>query len=93
MQLDDTPYTSRFIYILPNYQSTLLISLFHFLLPISKFVFLLNLSETTMKLDSMVGDIEDAVSSAINKNLRKHSPAQSSEVRIFPTLCVKDNPL
>lgn len=36
-------------------------------------------AETTMKLDSMVGDIEDAVSSAINKNLRKYSPAQSSE--------------
>lgn len=42
-----------------------------------------------MKLDSMVGDIEDAVSSAINKNLRKYSPAQSSEVRIFSTLCAK----
>ncbi|KGN43850.1 RINT1-like protein MAG2 isoform X1 [Cucumis sativus] len=30
-------------------------------------------AETTMKLDCMVGDIEDAVSSAINKNLRKQS--------------------
>lgn len=39
-----------------------------------------------MKLDSMVGDIEDAVSSAINKNLRK----QSLEVRTSPNFCVID---
>ncbi|XP_050221721.1 RINT1-like protein MAG2 isoform X2 [Mercurialis annua] len=36
-------------------------------------------AETALKLDTLVGDIEDAVSSAINKNLRKHSSKQSSE--------------
>lgn len=37
------------------------------------------LSETALKLDSLVGDIEDAVSSAMNNNLRSHS-TQDSEV-------------
>ncbi|CAK7322843.1 unnamed protein product [Dovyalis caffra] len=35
--------------------------------------------ETALKLDTLVGDIEDAVSSAMNKNLRKHSSTQSVE--------------
>ncbi|GLU12346.1 hypothetical protein SLE2022_290310 [Rubroshorea leprosula] len=36
-------------------------------------------AETALKLDNLVGDIEDAVSSAMNKNLRKRSSAQDSE--------------
>ncbi|XP_054807498.1 RINT1-like protein MAG2 [Prosopis cineraria] len=36
-------------------------------------------AETALKLDSLVGDIEDAVSYTMNKNLRKHSSAQNSE--------------
>lgn len=38
-----------------------------------------NYAETALKLDSLVGEIEDAVSSVMNKNLRKHSIKQSSE--------------
>lgn len=36
-------------------------------------------AETALKLDTLVGDIEDAVSSAMNKKLRKHSSTQSVE--------------
>ncbi|XP_057437009.1 RINT1-like protein MAG2 isoform X2 [Lotus japonicus] len=36
-------------------------------------------AETALKLDTLVGDIEDAVSNAMNKNLRKHSSNQNSE--------------
>ncbi|XP_065877150.1 RINT1-like protein MAG2 [Euphorbia lathyris] len=36
-------------------------------------------AETALKLDALVGDVEDAVSSSMNKNLRKHSSTQSSE--------------
>ncbi|WCJ35962.1 RINT-1 / TIP-1 family [Euphorbia peplus] len=36
-------------------------------------------AETALKLDALVGDIEDAVSSSMRKNLRKHSSSQSSE--------------
>ncbi|KAG6635432.1 hypothetical protein I3843_11G041400 [Carya illinoinensis] len=36
-------------------------------------------AETALKLDNLVGDIEDAVSSTMNKNLRKHSMTQNSE--------------
>lgn len=36
-------------------------------------------AETALKLDSLVGDIEDAVSSTLTKNLRKHSSTQYSE--------------
>ncbi|XAR50071.1 hypothetical protein NMG60_11004297 [Bertholletia excelsa] len=36
-------------------------------------------AETALKLDNLVGDIEDAVSSAVNRNLRKHPSAQNSE--------------
>lgn len=43
-------------------------------------VFLKFLSETALKLNSLVGDIEDAVSSAMNNNLRRHSSTQNSEV-------------
>jgi hypothetical protein len=49
------------------------------------FAFLKNLfylSETALKLDTLVGDIEDAVSSIMNKNLRKHSSTQKSGVSI-----------
>ena len=40
------------------------------------------LSETALKLDTLVGDIEDAVSSVMNKNLKKHSSTQNSDVSI-----------
>uniref|UniRef100_A0A7N0VF60 Uncharacterized protein n=1 Tax=Kalanchoe fedtschenkoi TaxID=63787 RepID=A0A7N0VF60_KALFE len=36
-------------------------------------------AETTLKLDTMVGDVEDAVSSVMEKNLRKHTSGQKSE--------------
>ncbi|KAI4343855.1 hypothetical protein L6164_011156 [Bauhinia variegata] len=36
-------------------------------------------AETALKLDTLVGDIEDAVSYTMNKNLRKHSSTQNSE--------------
>ncbi|KAH7852873.1 hypothetical protein Vadar_030313 [Vaccinium darrowii] len=36
-------------------------------------------AETALKLDTLVGDIEDAVSSTINKNLRKYASTQNSE--------------
>ncbi|KAJ0751162.1 putative EXOC6/PINT-1/Sec15/Tip20, domain 2 protein [Helianthus annuus] len=35
-------------------------------------------AETALKLDSLVGDIEDAVSFSVNKNLRKPTSAQNS---------------
>lgn len=37
-------------------------------------------SETALKLDTLVGDIEDAVSSSVNRNLRKNPSAPNSEV-------------
>ncbi|TYJ05814.1 hypothetical protein E1A91_A12G189900v1 [Gossypium mustelinum] len=36
-------------------------------------------AEVASKLDNLIGDIEDAVSSTMNKNLRKDSSAQNSE--------------
>ncbi|XP_034673541.1 RINT1-like protein MAG2 [Vitis riparia] len=36
-------------------------------------------AETALKLDSLVGDIEDAVSSTMNRNLKKHASTHSSE--------------
>lgn len=36
-------------------------------------------AETALKLDTLVGDIEDAVSSSVNRNLRKQPSAQNSE--------------
>ncbi|OIW01256.1 hypothetical protein TanjilG_10417 [Lupinus angustifolius] len=36
-------------------------------------------AETALKLDTLVGDIEDAVSYTMSKNLRKHSSDQNSE--------------
>ncbi|KAE9592082.1 hypothetical protein Lal_00012918 [Lupinus albus] len=36
-------------------------------------------AETALKLDTLVGDIEDAVSYTMSKNLRKHSSDQKSE--------------
>ncbi|XP_057459577.1 RINT1-like protein MAG2 [Actinidia eriantha] len=36
-------------------------------------------AETALKLDTLVGDIEDAVSSTTNKNLRKHPSSQNLE--------------
>lgn len=36
-------------------------------------------AETALKLDSSIGDIEDAVSSVMNKNLKKQSSVQNSE--------------
>ena len=41
------------------------------------FVFI---SETALKLDSLVGEVEDAVSSVMSKNLKKNSIPQSPEV-------------
>ncbi|CAM8927724.1 unnamed protein product [Rhodiola kirilowii] len=35
-------------------------------------------AETTLKLDTMVGDVEDAVSSVMEKNLRKHTSGRTS---------------
>ncbi|THF93885.1 hypothetical protein TEA_029810 [Camellia sinensis var. sinensis] len=46
--------------------------------------------ETALKLDTLVGDIEDAVSSTINRNLRKHSSTQNSEdVRLLAIKSIK----
>lgn len=36
-------------------------------------------AETALKLDTLVGDIEDAVSSSVNKKLRKQTSSQNSE--------------
>ena len=41
------------------------------------FVFI---SETALKLDRLVGEVEDAVSSVMSKNLKKNSIPQSLEV-------------
>ncbi|XP_021759959.1 RINT1-like protein MAG2 [Chenopodium quinoa] len=38
-----------------------------------------NYAETALKLDSLVGDIEDAVTSVMNRNLKKQSTRQHSE--------------
>lgn len=38
------------------------------------------LPETALKLDSLIGDIEDAVSSTMNKTMRKHASTKKSEV-------------
>ncbi|XP_073123934.1 RINT1-like protein MAG2 [Henckelia pumila] len=38
-----------------------------------------NYAETALKLDMLVGDIEDAVSSSMNRTLRKHSSTKNSE--------------
>ncbi|CAH1428383.1 unnamed protein product [Lactuca virosa] len=40
-------------------------------------------AETALKLDTLVGDIEDAVSSSVNKNLRKQTSAHNSEEARF----------
>ncbi|TKY44467.1 RINT protein MAG2 [Spatholobus suberectus] len=36
-------------------------------------------AETALKLDTLVGDIEDAVSFTMSKNIRKHSSSQNSQ--------------
>ncbi|KAL2336689.1 hypothetical protein Fmac_011135 [Flemingia macrophylla] len=36
-------------------------------------------AETALKLDTLVGDIEDAVSFTMSKNMRKHFPSQNSQ--------------
>ncbi|XP_073146993.1 RINT1-like protein MAG2 isoform X2 [Henckelia pumila] len=38
-----------------------------------------NYAETALKLDMLVGDIEDVVSSSMNRTLRKHSSTKNSE--------------
>lgn len=38
------------------------------------------LPETALKLDNLIGDIEDAVSYTMSKNTRRHSSDQNSEV-------------
>ncbi|KAI3504650.1 hypothetical protein L2E82_46577 [Cichorium intybus] len=40
-------------------------------------------AETALKLDTLVGDIEDAVSSSVTKNLRKQTSSQNSEEARF----------
>ncbi|CAO2835147.1 unnamed protein product [Amaranthus hypochondriacus] len=42
-----------------------------------------NYAETALKLDSLVGDIEDAVTSVMNRNLKRHSIQQYSEEILF----------
>lgn len=44
------------------------------------FLFCFYILETALKLDSLVGDIEDAVTSVMNRNLKRHSIQQYSEV-------------
>lgn len=44
--------------------------------------FFVCLSETALKLDTLIGDIEDAVSFTMTKNIRKHSSSQNSQVSI-----------
>ncbi|KAB5524853.1 hypothetical protein DKX38_022602 [Salix brachista] len=43
-------------------------------------------AETALKLDTLVGDIEDVVSSTMNKNLRKHSSTHSVEEMRLPAI-------
>lgn len=52
---------------------------------ISFFIFLY-LAETALKLDSLIGSVEEAVSSTLSKTLRKPSSVQSSEVRTIRCL-------
>lgn len=47
-------------------------------------------AETALKLDTVIGDIEDAVSSTVSKNLRKHPSApQSEEACLFAIKSLK----
>lgn len=46
-------------------------------------------AETALKLDSLVGDIEDAVSSAMNNNLRSHSTQDSEDMRFLAIKALK----
>ncbi|KAK7293007.1 hypothetical protein RJT34_15867 [Clitoria ternatea] len=47
-------------------------------------------AETALKLDTLVGDIEDAVSYTMRKNIRKHSSSQNShEMHILATKTLK----
>uniref|UniRef100_A0A5B7BIY7 Putative RINT1-like protein MAG2 n=1 Tax=Davidia involucrata TaxID=16924 RepID=A0A5B7BIY7_DAVIN len=47
-------------------------------------------AETALKLDTLVGDIEDAVSSTMSKNLRKHVSTQNSkETRLLAIKTLK----
>lgn len=46
------------------------------------FINYLFLLETTLKLDTLVGDIEDAVLSIVNRNLRKRPSSHNLEVTI-----------
>ncbi|XP_022768421.1 RINT1-like protein MAG2 [Durio zibethinus] len=46
-------------------------------------------AEIASKLDNLVGDIEDAVSSTINKNLRKDSTQNSEEIRLVAIKTLK----
>lgn len=41
------------------------------------------LPETALKLDTLVGDIEDAVSYTMNKSMRKQSASQNSQVSML----------
>nr|GEV00134.1 RINT1-like protein MAG2 [Tanacetum cinerariifolium] len=43
-------------------------------------------AETALKLDTLVGDIEDAVSSSVNRNLRKQTSFQKAEEVRFPAI-------
>ncbi|WOG91629.1 hypothetical protein DCAR_0310878 [Daucus carota subsp. sativus] len=47
-------------------------------------------AETALKLDTLVGDIEDAVSSVVNRNLRKHPSSRNLEdVRLIAIKALK----
>ncbi|RDY05642.1 RINT1-like protein MAG2 [Mucuna pruriens] len=47
-------------------------------------------AETALKLDTLVGDIEDAVSFTMSKNIRKHSSSQNSqEMRLLAIKTLK----
>ncbi|XP_071693163.1 RINT1-like protein MAG2 [Rutidosis leptorrhynchoides] len=43
-------------------------------------------AETALKLDTLVGDIEDAVSSSVNRNLRKQTSSENSEELHFAAI-------
>jgi hypothetical protein len=74
-------FFSTIVFVLRSYQCFAMPVLF-ILCQISTFLskFCCIFSETVLKLDSLVGDIEDTVSSIMNKNLRKNSSSQNSEV-------------
>jgi hypothetical protein len=41
------------------------------------------ITETALKLDSFIGDVEDSVSSSVTEKLKSSSYSVNSEVRIY----------